>query len=416
MGGAWSGGPGLGGLGTEGADKDREPLGPVYGLFQRRVAGDDALLELAGLRFTQFGPGRRGVCRHAGGARACPAVRAAPSAPAHGPPEPRRQRAARAGPRRRSGNSPTASRAASRGLVVHDKREMGDADRPACSACCASSTRASCGGRPARSSSSSTPPAWSPAWFVEVAERLQDAERVSCCIDVGHVGIRQASARFARSHPGLSLRDLSPQDDRLPELAADVQDAVGRRRWGRARRHPLDRRGSASTCISTCTTGIPLIPGLPDHFTFLTRLPIPFSYQGRRSLSMMYGPGGLASIVSAAIEACRPRRGVLHAGDPPGRRPAAAGDASRAVPPLAGHHQRRTDELLALGARRERAARSRECLTDAGNGDRVGGAGMRKMWIDWSLARHRRSCSGLALSETMTTWSGAIHDTPSAVP
>ena len=52
--------------------------------------------------------------------------------------------------------------------------------------------------------------------------------------------------------------------------------------------------------------GHPLIAGLPDHFTFLTRLPVPFSYQGRRSLSMMYGPGGLASIVSAATGACRP--------------------------------------------------------------------------------------------------------------
>jgi len=52
--------------------------------------------------------------------------------------------------------------------------------------------------------------------------------------------------------------------------------------------------------------GHPLIPGLPDHFTFLRRLPVPFSYQGRRSLSMMYGPGGLAAIVSAATGACRP--------------------------------------------------------------------------------------------------------------
>ena len=32
-----------------------------------------------------------------------------------------------------------------------------------------------------------------------------------------------------------------------------------------------------------------LIPGLSDHFTFLTRLPVPFSYQGRRSLDMLYG-------------------------------------------------------------------------------------------------------------------------------
>jgi hypothetical protein len=30
-------------------------LGPVHALFQRRVAGDDALLELAALRFAQMG-------------------------------------------------------------------------------------------------------------------------------------------------------------------------------------------------------------------------------------------------------------------------------------------------------------------------------------------------------------------------
>ena len=34
---------------------DREASGPVHGLFQRRFAGDDALLELAGLRFAQMG-------------------------------------------------------------------------------------------------------------------------------------------------------------------------------------------------------------------------------------------------------------------------------------------------------------------------------------------------------------------------
>ena len=53
--------------------------------------------------------------------------------------------------------------------------------------------------------------------------------------------------------------------------------------------------------------GHPLVPGLADHFSFLTRLPIPFSYDGRRSLSTLYGPGGLAAIVSTAIKACRPR-------------------------------------------------------------------------------------------------------------
>jgi len=55
--------------------------------------------------------------------------------------------------------------------------------------------------------------------------------------------------------------------------------------------------------------GHPLVPGLHDHFSFLMRLPIPFTYQGRQSLSTMYGPAGLAAIVSAASEAS-PTRAV----------------------------------------------------------------------------------------------------------
>jgi hypothetical protein len=55
MGHARSGDGDPGELGAADAGTDLEALGPVYGLFQRRVAGDDALLELAGFRFTQTG-------------------------------------------------------------------------------------------------------------------------------------------------------------------------------------------------------------------------------------------------------------------------------------------------------------------------------------------------------------------------
>ena len=144
-----------------------------------------------------------------------------------------------------------------------------------------------------------------PEWFIELAERLLDAEQISCCIDIGHVGMRQASARFNRYHPGLSLGALSPGDGRLPDLAADVQDAVDG-----ARRDVIDvvrSIGSLGKHVHFhLHDGHPLIPGLSDHFTFLRRLPIPFSYQGRQSLSMMYGPGGLESVIWAATEACRP--------------------------------------------------------------------------------------------------------------
>ena len=75
-------------------------------------------------------------------------------------------------------------------------------------------------------------------WFVEVAERLRDAERVRLrCIDVGHVGLRQVAARFGESHPGLDLKKLGLADHRLPDLVADIQDAVTTALPHGARRH-----------------------------------------------------------------------------------------------------------------------------------------------------------------------------------
>jgi len=145
-------------------------------------------------------------------------------------------------------------------------------------------------------------------WFTQLSEQLQDAERVSFCIDVGHVGIKQAGARFWLRHPGLGLGHLTTGDDRLPDLVADVQDAVGG-----ALPDVLDVVRSIGRIGKPLHLhlhdGHPLVPGLHDHFSFLMRLPIPFAYQGRQSLSTMYGPAGLAAIVSAASEAS-PTRAV----------------------------------------------------------------------------------------------------------
>jgi hypothetical protein len=278
-------------------------LGPVHGLFQRRVAGDDALLELAALRFAQMG-------------LAAELYADTPAELEHVlrfvPPHPYRPTVHL----NRGINVLTepgravvgefADRFAGRiaGFVVHDQYEMGQQTDRLLSAMRELDARLS--KRP------DGPLVFleyaaglEPGWFVEVAERLRDAERVSCCIDIGHLGVRQASATFGRSHPGLSLGSLSPQDGRLADLAGDVQQAVDG-----AVQDVLDvirSVGSIGKHVHLHVhDGHPLIRGLPDHFTFLRRLPVPFSYQGRRSLSMMYGPGGLASVVSAAMMACRP--------------------------------------------------------------------------------------------------------------
>src|ERR1700686_4771230 len=50
-----SAGGGLGETNTEGIAAAQVPPGAVHALFQQRIAGDDALLKLAGLRFAQMG-------------------------------------------------------------------------------------------------------------------------------------------------------------------------------------------------------------------------------------------------------------------------------------------------------------------------------------------------------------------------
>jgi hypothetical protein len=278
---------------------------PVHALFQQRIDGDNALLKLAGLRFAQMGVAAEVyadspdqleyVLQFVPSHARLPIVHLSRRVNVlHG--------------RDRAMVKEFADRFAGRvaGLVVHDKREMGGkTDRLLAAMRELNDHLCQRPGSPLVFLEYAA--GLDRGWFVEVAERLQAAERVSCCIDVGHIGLRQATARFERRHPGLDLKKLSPVDDRLPGLVADVQDAVGS-----ALPHVLDVTQSIGRLGKHVHfhlhDGHPLIPGLRDHFSFLTRLPIPFSHEGRRSLSTMYGPAGLASIVSAAIDACAPQR------------------------------------------------------------------------------------------------------------
>ena len=296
-------GRGLGEANTEGTNAEQNVLGQVHALFQQRVDGDDALLKLAGLRFAQMGAAAE-VYAHTPDQLEY----VLQFVPSHALPVVHLSRGINVLHRQdRAVVREFADRFAGRvaGLVVHDKREMAAQTDHLLAAMRELNARL-CERPDGPLVFLEYAAGLDRGWFVEVAERLQAAERVSCCIDVGHIGLRQAAARFGHNHPGLNLKKLSPVDDRLPDLVADVQDAVGS-----ALPHVLDVTRSLARLGKHLHfhlhDGHPLVPGLRDHFSFLTRLPIPFSYQGRRSLKMMYGPGGLASIVSAAIEACPPQ-------------------------------------------------------------------------------------------------------------
>ena len=320
--------------------------GNVHALFQQRVDGDDTLLRLAGLRFAQMGVAAE---VYADTPDALEYVLQFVPAHARLPMVHLNRNVNVLHARDRALVGEFADRFAGRvaGLVVHDKREMG-----------AQTDRLVAGLHDLNARLCRRPDGplvfleyaagLDRGWFVEVAERLQDAERVSCCIDVGHVGLRQVTATFGARHPGLDLKKLGPADYRLPELVADIQDAVGS-----ALPHVLDviRRsaGSASTCISTCTTGIPSTRSprslqFPDAGAHCLQLPRPpvTEHHVRARRSGLHRVNGHRRVP--------PSGGLLHGRGPPGRRPAAPRRRRMALSSLAGDHQRRANELLAVGS------------------------------------------------------------------
>jgi hypothetical protein len=276
-------------------------LRPVHALFPQRIAGDDALLKLGRLRFVQEGLAAEGyadtpdqldwLLKYVPPHPRLPTVHLNRGLNMLREPD-------------RDVVEEFAIRFAGRvsGLVVHDHAGMGTETGSLVAALRQLDRRLA---RPGNAPMVFLEYAagLEPGWFVEVAEQLKDADYVSCCIDVGHVGIRQASARFARDHPGISLRSLSPGDARLPSLVTDVQDVVARVEHDvRDMTRAIGRLGKH--LHFHLHDGHPLVGGLPDHFTFLTRLPIPFSHEGRQSLATMYGPAGLARIVAYATDTC----------------------------------------------------------------------------------------------------------------
>ena len=277
-------------------------------LFQQRVAGDAALLKLARLRFAQAGMAAEVYAdtpeqlEHVLGF-----VPPHPHLPTvhlsrgvnvlHG-----------AG---RDVLEEFATRFAGRvwGLVVHDKAEMAAQTDELVRGLRALEGRLQAGpDRPfvLLEYAAGLPP----EWFAEVAERVADLARISFCIDTGHVGVKQARDHLARTGPGGDLGALRLGDPRLPELAGTVQSAV-------ATALPtvlelIRRLGAIGKPVHFhLHDGHPLIAGLPDHFSFLTQVPVPFTYEHRRSLAPLYGPAGLASIVTAAATACGAERASL---------------------------------------------------------------------------------------------------------
>ena len=140
-----------------------------------------------------------------------------------------------------------------------------------------------------------------PAWYVELSHRLVGVESASCCLDLGHLGIQLARQALSRACPDLSPAPLTPDDPRLPDVVTHVEQATRTALPGVL--ELLRAIGPVGKPVHLhLHDGHPLIPGLSDHFSFLTRVPVPFEVNGRRSLDPMYGPAGLAAVLRGAVD------------------------------------------------------------------------------------------------------------------
>jgi hypothetical protein len=144
-----------------------------------------------------------------------------------------------------------------------------------------------------------------PRMFARFFESIRELTHISSCIDVGHVGIKQARNAYASMHPGEDVCALKNQPSRIPEMILDVETAVGA-----ALPNVLDlieALGKLGKPVHFhLHDGHPLSTfspfGVSDHLSFLMELPLHFEYRGRRSVPLMFGRAGLHQIAKKAVQ------------------------------------------------------------------------------------------------------------------
>jgi len=286
------------------------PMGPeckTLGLFEKRIEGDDGLMELARLRFRQAGLGAEMHGSSPEQLESQLQFRPAPEAPVvvH---LPRELNLAEIQGRRRIAEF--ASRLAGRvcGLVLHDHPDLAERHRVYLRAAQEMAARLEeIQGGPMLFIEYAA--GLEPSVFAYFFKDIRDLGRISACIDTGHVGIWQARRTWLQTHPGEDICSLKSQPPGLlqamSEVEASVQSALP------AVLDLIEVLGPfGKTVHFHLHDGHPLSSfspfGVSDHLSFLAEIPLPFEYQGRRFAPLMFGPSGLRRIVLKALECIAP--------------------------------------------------------------------------------------------------------------
>ncbi len=141
--------------------------------------------------------------------------------------------------------------------------------------------------------------------FITLFRAASDLERISSCIDIGHIGLWQASRIYSRKYPGRDVCALKPQDPGLREVIKDVQEAVAAspaevlrvvREVGSLGK-PVHYHLHDAHPLSTFSPF-----GVSDHLSFLNKIMLPFEYGSARHLDLMFGPRGLSRVIAESMK------------------------------------------------------------------------------------------------------------------
>ena len=143
-----------------------------------------------------------------------------------------------------------------------------------------------------------------PHFFCDLLKNVRSLEKISACLDIGHLGIRQLGETFRKLHRDIDVLSLTALDPRLPGLIADVDQAV--RSVPPVTIEVVRALGSLGKPLHFhLHDGHPLSTfsrfGFADHISFFEEIPIPFLHNGKVSLPPMYGAQGLAAVVREAL-------------------------------------------------------------------------------------------------------------------
>jgi len=276
----------------------------TLGLFEKRLDGDDALLELARLRFRQAGLGTEIYSPNPGLLEWMLGFRPDGNPPVVG-------HLARAMNVAEAACHPQiedfARRFAGRvyGLVIHDHSLLAENPREYL--------------RAAQALNARLHPIQNCPWlfveyaagvdleaFLRFAEAIRPLDRLSVCVDIGHVGIEQTRKAYFQTHPRVDVCTLKSQPDMIQAALPGIECAM-------ASALPavlglVQKLGSCGKPVHFhLHDGHPLSTfspfGVADHLSFLTSIPLGFEYRGQRRARLMYGPGGLFEIIAQAVQA-----------------------------------------------------------------------------------------------------------------